>query len=319
MLPLEELMRSIAKGPRLRPSLEDAGQGLAPLLKHPYVERFCAENPEVTGEMLFRALTKLYQAVKEYDHCARCPGLERCPNLVPGHRAHLRYYGRLVDHALVPCEKYEAARAQRAREKLIRSHYVPKEIMQATFASMDRDPERLDALNAVMEFCLNVEPGSPSCRGLYLYGPLGVGKSHMMGAAARKLAERGIASIMVYSPDFFREIKDAIQDHSLKEKVDVLKKVPVLILDDIGAESLSPWARDEVLGAILHHRAMEHLPTLYTSNYDYDQLERHLAQTNRGDFDELKAKRIMERIRHYTDAYFVNGVNRRVKNKENSP
>lgn len=118
---------------------------------------------------------------------------------------------------------------------------------------------------------------------------------------------------MIYSPDFFREIKDAIQDHSLKDKLQALKDVPVLIFDDIGAENLSAWARDEVLGAILQHRMTERLPTLYTSNYDFEQLEQHLAESSRGDIDRLKAKRIMERIRYYTDAYFVGGKNRRKK------
>jgi len=50
-----------------------------------------------------------------------------------------------------------------------------------------------------------------------------------------------------------------------------------LILDDIGAESISEWVRDEVLGAILQYRMSENLPTCYTSNFDYELLEQYLA------------------------------------------
>lgn len=93
----------------------------------------------------------------------------------------------------------------------------------------------------------------------------------------------------------------------------MLKEVPVLILDDIGAETLSPWARDEVLGAILQYRVSENLPVLYTSNYTYDELEEHLAHSQKAGVEQLKAMRIMERIRYYTDAYKVDGINRRIR------
>src|SRR5690606_12662933 len=118
-------------------------------------------------------------------------------------------------------------------------------------------------------------------------------------------------SYMVYFPDFMRELNDSIAEKTLNEKVDYLKQVDVLILDDIGAEYLTPWKRDEVLGAILHYRYAERLPTIYTSNLSLDQLEEHLANAVKGDADWVKAKRIMERIRHYVIALTVIGPNRR--------
>ncbi len=122
----------------------------------------------------------------------------------------------------------------------------------------------------------------------------------MMGAVANQLRERNIESYMIYTPDFFREMKQSIGDGTFQEKLDTIKRAQVLILDDIGAESISAWIRDDVLGAILQHRMLEKLPTLFTSNYDYDELENHLAYSDKGGTEELKAKRIMERIRHFT-------------------
>jgi primosomal protein DnaI len=212
-----------------------------------------------------------------------------------------------------PCQLYVMDRQQKEREKLIRTHHIPKEILSASFADLDTDAERIEAIEAIIEFCMTVEPGKSGTKGLYFYGPFGVGKSYMMGAAAKKLAERGIASLMVYTPDFFREIKDALADNTVQEKIVVLKEVPVLILDDIGAETLSSWARDEVLGAILQYRVSENLPVLYTSNYTYDELEEHLAYSQKAGIEQLKAMRIMERIRYYTEAYKVDGINRRVR------
>lgn len=101
------------------------------------------------------------------------PAWDRCPNLVKGHRSILYLHGLSIKSSYRSCEKWEAAQAQRRRENLIQSHHIPKEITAASFASFERDPERLDALEAVLEFCRSVEPGTSATRGVYLYGPLG--------------------------------------------------------------------------------------------------------------------------------------------------
>ena len=91
----------------------------------------------------------------------------------------------------------------------------------------------------------------------------------------------------------------------------MFKQADVLMLDDIGAETLSAWFRDEVLGAILQYRMMEQLPVFFTSNYTMDQLEEILATTTKGDVERVKAGRIMERIKQVSTEVFVSGSNRR--------
>jgi primosomal protein DnaI len=281
--------------------------------QRPEVIELRKQHPEIDMTHITRSLTRIKQTLDEAENCRRCPGLAACPNLLTGHQAMMDWTGMSIEVRHTPCQLYVMDRQQKEREKLIRTHHIPKEILSASFADLDTDAERIEAIEAIIQFCMTVEPGKSGTKGLYFYGPFGVGKSYMMGAAARKLAERGIASLMVYTPDFFREIKDALADNTVQEKIAVLKEVPVLILDDIGAETLSSWARDEVLGAILQYRVSENLPVLYTSNYTYDQLEEHLAYSQKAGIEQLKAMRIMERIRYYTEAYKVDGINRRVR------
>lgn len=276
------------------------------------VQAIRKQHPEIETVHIVRSLSRVRQAVEEAASCQRCPGFAACPNLLRGHRAMLDWTGRSLEVRHAPCKLYIAEQEQQERSRLIRTHHIPREILGASFADLEGDLQRVDAIEAIVSFCMSVQPGKEGTKGLYFYGPFGVGKSYMMAAAARKLAERGLASLMVYTPDFFREIKDALQDNTVAEKIQVLKEVPVLILDDIGAETLSPWARDEILGAILQYRVSENLPVLYTSNYTLDQLEEHLAYSQKAGVEQLKAMRIMERIRYYTDAYRVDGRNRRL-------
>jgi primosomal protein DnaI len=198
----------------------------------------------------------------------------------------------------------------------IKSHYIPEDVINATFDYIETDPHRATAIMAAMKFCDEFEVGS-SKRGLYLYGNFGVGKSLITGAIAQELASQGIDVAMVYVPDFLSEVKDAIDSKTdtVNAKLEALRKVTVLILDDIGAESHSAWTRDEVLGSILQRR-MNRLVTIYTSNLTIRELRQHLLnvkKVNPGDqkMHEKKVERIMERIEPFVEVVHVGGRNRR--------
>ncbi|MFD1426042.1 primosomal protein DnaI [Kroppenstedtia sanguinis] len=292
-------------------------QELDRFLSHPAIRSFQQKHPEVSRELYRRSQIHLRQMVIEREQCDRCPGLDRCPNLMKGHRPDLHLYSGYLELRLAPCEKQIAQEEERKRKELIKSHYIPKDILNATFESINPSPKRIQAIQAAMDFCDRFASSGHSEKGLYLYGPFGVGKSRIAGAMAQYLVRYNIDSLMVYVPDFIREVKDSIRDGTVQQKLDALKKATVLILDDIGAENMTPWIRDEILGAILQYRMMEKLPTVMTSNLDLNELEEHLTYSEKGGAERLKAKRIMERIRHLVDVYYVGGPNRREENPSN--
>lgn len=283
---------------------------LQQLLQHPRIQAFSKEHPHIAREVYQKCVNRLYQFVREWDNCNQCPGLARCPNLVQGYQPHLVSHAGYVELHLKPCQYKWRADLEAKRLQKVRSHYIPEDILSATFESLELDPERKDAIFAAMTFAAEFEPGKKK-KGLYFYGDFGVGKSCIAGAIARELANRDVSVYMVYVPEFFRELKESIQQGTAQEKIDSLKEVAVLILDDIGAEVISPWIRDEILGSILLYRVTKSLPTIYTSNLSYDELEEHFAYSQKSGFEYQKAKRLMERIRHETTAYYVGGPNRR--------
>ncbi|WP_209122059.1 primosomal protein DnaI [Alkalihalobacillus sp. BA299] len=283
------------------------------ILTDPLIGEFLQSKPHVSLDMLERSLPKLDQYRKELSTCHNCPGLEKCTNLMQGYRPNLVVEKKFVDIQFEVCEVKQKTDRQKKQQSLIKSLYIPKDILEARFENFDKSEEsRWPASAAALEFAMQADPGNRSM-GLYLYGMFGVGKTYIMGAVANALADRDIETMLVYTPDFFREMKQSIGDGTVNEKLDRVKNAEVLILDDIGAESLSSWIRDDVLGVILQYRMLEKLPTLFTSNYSYEELEAHLSYSERGGFEQLKAKRIMERIRHFTTPIFVEGSNRREK------
>ncbi|WP_158736617.1 primosomal protein DnaI [Alteribacillus sp. YIM 98480] len=281
------------------------------VLSYPQIKTFLKEHPEWTTKEMETHMMTFFEYKRERQNCDACPGLAECPNMMQGYQPELITDKEQPLITYHPCRLKKQADERKRQQSLIKSLYIPKEILEATFDDIEQDhASRLSASNQCLKFALQAEPGEDA-NGLYLYGKFGVGKTYMMGAIANELAERDISSMIVYVPDFFREMKQALSDGSVQEKIDNVKNVEVLILDDIGAETTSAWVRDDVLGVILQYRLMEKLPTLYTSNYDYDELETHLSYSQKGGIEQLKAKRIMERIKHLTTSIFIDGKNRR--------
>ena len=280
----------------------------------PHILRFREEHPEATEAVLAKGLPKAVEYLEGIKACENCPGLDKCPTLLAGHTPRLTVDKGSLAIVYQPCPLKREADRRKRQAALIHSIYIPKEILKATFRTIDKSESgRHDALEAAARFVHQYLEDPAKAKGLYLYGPFGVGKTHIMGAILNALAEhKGVESMMVYTPDFFRELKGAIDDRTLDEKLDYIKTVPVLVLDDIGAETITPWIRDDILGSILQRRMMDRLPTLYTSNYDLEELEDHLAYSNKSGTERLKAMRLMERIRPFTVAVPVTGKNRRM-------
>lgn len=132
-----------------------------------------------------------------------------------------------------------------------------------------------------------------------------------MGYLLHELALSGFNGVIVYMPDFVEDLKSMIQDgQKLKETTEMLKNCDLLVFDDIGAENLSPWVRDHVMGSILNYR-MNRKPTFYTSNYSLQGLEKHLSFTSKDGEEMYKGQRLMDRIRPFVDVITVKGKNQR--------
>jgi primosomal protein DnaI len=148
-------------------------------------------------------------------------------------------------------------------------------------------------------------------RGVFLTGDFGTGKTYLAGYLLQKLAKVGHSGVIVYMPEFVEDAKALMfEPQKLKETITLMKEADLLVFDDIGAENLTPWVRDHVLGAILNHR-MNRKPTFYTSNHDLEDLERHFSFTHKEGEEMHKGQRLMDRVRPFVDVIHVRGRNQR--------
>lgn len=287
------------------------------VMENPSVQQFLSDHAnELTKEIVDRSIHKLYEYTTASHNCERCPDLANCINIMNGFEPQLVIKRGLIEADYVKCHKRLTDEDLRNVSNMVESMHMPREVMEAQLHDVDieSDDTRVEVVEAAKDFLRTIdETGQLPNRGLYIYGSFGIGKSFILGALTNELAKRRIKTVAVYVPEFLREMKQSIQDQTLNEKIDFVKRAPVLILDDFGAESMSAWTRDEVLGTILQHRMAEQLPTFFTSNFSYSELENHLTYSQRGEKEAVKAARIMERIRTGSKAIKLEGKNRRQK------
>lgn len=285
------------------------------VMKDPDVVRFIQEhNEELDEAAITKSAAKLYEFVNEKKKYQQ----NKAEQLAPGYQPQLLMNHHYIDVTYVPTAELVAKQREKGIKNLIRSMDMPKGIRNATLDDFHNTSERLEAKMGAFDF-IEAYLTSPKKyhRGLYLQGSFGVGKTYLLGAVAHELAEKGFPSTLVHFPSFAVEMKQSIGENTTGEKIEAVKRAPILMIDDIGADSMSSWIRDDVLGVILQYRMQEQLPTFFSSNIDMNQLEEHLSVTQRGENEPLKAKRIMERVRFLAKEITMQGVNRRQQQVEN--
>lgn len=266
-------------------------------------------NLGIKEETLMKYTSRLEEAFEECQNCTKCKSLENCPNKVPGYAYTPIESGKIINFSYVVCQKQQEEDIKSAHQNNLELYDMPKDIKNATLKNMYKDDKaRVPIVKYFKEFIDNYN-NEEKPKGVYLNGSFGSGKTYLIAALFNEMAKKGIKSALVYYPEFLRSLKASFQS-GYEEHFNYIKKVPLLLFDDIGAENCSNWSRDEVLGPILQYRMENHLPTFFTSNLTIEELETSLSITSSG-VDKVKARRIIERIKQLTINLELISKNRR--------
>jgi len=140
-----------------------------------------------------------------------------------------------------------------------------------SFDGMEIDRTNRAAVAEARRFVRRVASRSGEPIGLFLYGPVGSGKTHVACSAANELIrEHGVFVRFVPTVKIPRHDSDA-----LEELVDPAS-VPVLILDDVGAEKMTDRAL-ECLYFLIEGRIWNRAPFIVTTNYRPEHLGARLG------------------------------------------
>ncbi|RLC55404.1 MAG: DNA replication protein DnaC, partial [Chloroflexota bacterium] len=114
---------------------------------------------------------------------------------------------------------------------------------------------------------------------LVFTGTYGCGKTHLAAAIANYRVKRGYPALFVVVPDLLDHLRATFNPQStvtFDQRFEEVRRAPLLILDDLGTESATPWAREK-LYQIFDYRYNARLPTVITTATPIEELDPRLA------------------------------------------
>ena len=113
---------------------------------------------------------------------------------------------------------------------------------------------------------------------LVLSGTYGCGKTHLAAAIANHQSKTLMGDVMfIVVPDLLDHLRAAFSPNSNTSydlRFDQIKNTQLLVLDDLGTESATPWAREKLF-QLLNYRYTAMLPTVITTS-SIDDIEPRL-------------------------------------------
>ncbi len=110
---------------------------------------------------------------------------------------------------------------------------------------------------------------------LVLLGTYGCGKTHLAAAIANYRAGKGEAVMFIVVPDLLDHLRATFNPNSAvsyDRRFEDVRTAPLLILDDLGTQAMTPWVREK-LYQLFNYRYNATLPTVITSADSLDEID----------------------------------------------
>lgn len=279
-------------------------------LNNPYFS-LVLEKIDLEENKLYKYTSRIKDCATEEQNCQNCKGLCFCKNEMKGYKLIPNVLDNKINFEYEACSYMKKNLKETSFLNNIKLYNEPSELKNARIKDIYVDDKsRVEVIKYINDYIKNYNKNK--LKALYLTGSFGSGKTYLISALFNELAKQNVSSVIVYFPEFLRTLKSSFNDieNSYNERFNYVKNAKLLLIDDIGAENLTTWGRDEILGTILQYRMQENLPTFFTSNLNMKELEEHLSITTSSS-DKVKARRIIERIKYLTDEMTLIGINRR--------
>jgi DNA replication protein DnaC len=220
--------------------------------------------------------------------CKNCPGLKNCKQVHKGH------YPTIIQDKTFKTYRIAFLRC----DKIIGS-INDENVLKEKF-----DTTEVKQINEIMNSVKNK-------RSLYLWGRVGVGKSHVAKYLAKKYFKRGARVYYGKMNTILNDYFGAIDYENEKSFVKHLENIDVLVIDDLGNENITNFSMSGILFPIIDYRLENEKMTIITSNYSVpNELLNRYSRSEKIDTAKQVAPTI-SRIdgNEIYDKYEIKGIN----------
>lgn len=247
-------------------------------------------------------LIDVIEVIENQRICQNCNCLDECKQKIKGHCLHIT--NNTMTYQACKYQKEMNNLNDKYRTLIYSSLEIARELPK--LQDVEVNGTRAKVIKHVNDLLNN-----KTNKGLFLSGPPGVGKSFIIEALLNEYLKSGVRCAYLLLNEFSQNMKTLYYSFETEDKdefnriITRLQKVNVLVIDDIGAERVDAFLRDELLFPILDYRMKHSLLTNFTSNYSLAMLDAHYKNTSAKLSEPIKASRLMERIRVLSDEYVL--------------
>jgi DNA replication protein DnaC len=140
----------------------------------------------------------------------------------------------------------------------------------------DLKPDERENLRRAVEICRRFAEEPTDW--LVLQGDYGCGKTHLAAAIANQRAASGQSALFVVVPELLDHLRATFSPSSqvrFDQRFEEVRRAPLLVLDDLGTESASPWAQEKLF-QLFNYRYMARLPTIITMKQKPEEVDPRL-------------------------------------------
>ena len=155
------------------------------------------------------------------------------------------------------------------------------------------------AINQQQIIALSDNPGwVKDANNLVIFGPSGVGKSHLAAAIALRLIEQGMRCLYISGMSLVQKLQQAKEELRLAEVIAKLGRLPLLIIDDIGYVKKDE-AETSVLFELIAER-YESASIIITANQPFSKWDSIFP-------DNMMAVAAIDRLIHHATVINIKG------------
>jgi DNA replication protein DnaC len=113
---------------------------------------------------------------------------------------------------------------------------------------------------------------------LLIMGDFGCGKTHLAAAIANEVVAHNIETLFLTVPDLLDWLRFTYssKETTYEERFEEIRNIRFLVLDDLGTQNATPWAREKLF-QIINFRYIHQLPTVITTNLEMTQIEDRIS------------------------------------------
>ena len=154
------------------------------------------------------------------------------------------------------------------------------------------------------QYVKNWEEFRKTSTGLLLWGNVGTGKSYIAGCIANALLDKGVPVMMTNFARLLNRLTDMYAGDR-NAYIDSFNSFPLLIIDDLGVERNSEFAREQVF-SVIDSRYRSQLPLIVTTNLTPEQMRNP---------EDIARARIYDRVLERCTPIRIDSQNIRKQNK----